>query len=117
MSLIWRILIIVAVLFAPLSMAGEHAAMAVPAPQEQTMMGHGQAGAAGHCADMGSDQPDRSDRSSASIDCMMVCSALPTLNVVVDNEASLLQGLQPATPVSALVGVHLEADPPPPRRA
>ena len=48
-----RFLIALAMLLAPISMMGSHAAMAMPSPAAAAMADHGAGGAsAGHCADM-----------------------------------------------------------------
>lgn len=111
---LFRFLAIVAILFAPLSMASGHAAMAMPAPSA-TMSGHmATAAPMGHCADMDGEQ-DKSGPSAPSIDCLIACSALPTMAFEVESHPAVHGLIQPAALVGALTGRHPESDPPPPR--
>lgn len=108
-----RFLTILAVLLAPLSMMGGHAAMAMPSPAPTAAMDHGQSdSAAGHCADMDQDQ---SGQTSPSIDCMIACSAIHSAEFAVASHPAV----HSATPIASLPGLHPglhpESDPPPPR--
>lgn len=110
---LWRVLTILAMLLAPLSMVGGHAAMAMPSPAASGVMDHGQAGSqAGHCADMDQDQ---NGQTSPSIDCMIACSAIHSAEFAVASHPAV----HSATPIAALPklypGLHPESDPPPPR--
>jgi hypothetical protein len=74
-----RLFLLLAVLFAPLSMASTHAAMAMPAPSAGPVVEHGSAEASGHCAQMdqsGEDDPAGAP-SSDEADCTIACSCTP----------------------------------------
>ena len=108
-----RFLTLVALLVAPLKMISAHAETAMPT--RRAAANHMAAAMpAGHCDDTG--QPDHS-RPDASIDCAMACSAMPSA------DGELVAHPQPIAPVpppdltDALVGLHPESDPPPPRFA
>ncbi|HEX8444751.1 MAG TPA: hypothetical protein VF631_14000 [Allosphingosinicella sp.] len=114
-----RILTMLALLLAPLSMVSEHAAMAMPAP---TASAHHEqaAGQSAHCAEMaGQTQTEDQDSRSGDclIDCAIACSAIPPLaNIVADH--TLPPALaQPLPLVSRIAGLHPESDDPPPRTA
>lgn len=110
---LWRVLTILAVLLAPLSMMGGHAAMAMPSPAASSVMDHGQAGSpAGHCAEM--DQ-DKTGQTSPSIDCMIACSAVPAAEFVFASHPAVHGVMQIAALASLLPGLHPESEPPPPR--
>ena len=112
-----RFLTILAVLFAPISMASAHGAMAAPIPQ-QAQMHHAQMAdmPAGHCGDM--DQGDRSDHKapmSPGIDCTIACSMImASAEVFADGPlpAAQMRTLRLAT---SRKGLNPESDPPPPR--
>lgn len=108
-----RILTLIAVIFAPLSMAGGHAAMAMPAAPA-AMSDHMGAMPAGHCADMEGKQ-DKNGPSAPSIDCMIACSAMPAADFEVEVHPLTAAFIEPARLVSALHGLSPESDPPPPR--
>ena len=110
---LWRVLTILAVLLAPLSMMGGHAAMAMPGPSASSVMDHGQAGSpAGHCADMDEDQ---TGQKSPSIDCMIACSAVPAAEFVVASHPAVHSVMPVGRLASLHPGLHPESDPPPPR--
>lgn len=112
-----RLLTILAVLFAPISMASAHGAMAAPVPQ-QAPMHHAQMAdmPAGHCADM--DQSDRGDRKapmSPGIDCTIACSVIMTsAELFADGPLPAVQMRTPLLPAFR-DGLTPESDPPPPR--
>jgi len=107
-----RILAILAVLFAPLGMMSEHAAMAV-APSAQPVMGQMAAmDMAGHCADM---DKQSQDQPGSGIDCMIACSALPSTEGAVIARPMTASVLQKIPVMEGLNGLHPESDPPPPR--
>lgn len=109
---LWRILTILAMLFAPFGMMSGHTAMAMPMP-DSAVMAHGSAGApAEHCADMDRDQ---TGQTSPSIDCMIACSAVPAAEFAVESHAAVHGILQTTRLASLLPGLHPESDPPPPR--
>ncbi|WP_444854034.1 hypothetical protein [Sphingosinicella sp.] len=104
---------ILAVLFAPLSMMGGHAAMAMPNPAPTAVMDHDRAGSpAGHCADMDQDQ---SGPTNPSIDCMIACSAVPSAEFAVASHPAGHGIMQVGRLASLHPGLHPESDPPPPR--
>jgi len=70
-----KLLAILAMLFAPVSMMRGHAAMAMPAAAEPMMDHMAAVDAADHCAGM---DKQSSDQSGSGIDCMIACSVLPT---------------------------------------
>lgn len=110
---LWRVLTILALLFAPLSMMSGHAAMAMPGPAPTAAMDHGQAGSpAGHCADMDQDQ---TEHTSPSIDCMIACSAVPAAEFVVASHPAVHGVMQNGRLASLHPGLHPESEPPPPR--
>lgn len=110
---LWRVLTILAVLFAPLSMMSGHAAMAMPSPPPAAVMDHGQAGSpVGHCADMDQDQ---TGQTSPSIDCMIACAAVPAAEVEVASHPAVHGVMQVGRLASLHRGLHPESDPPPPR--
>jgi len=104
---------ILAVLLAPLSMMGGHAAIAMPRPAASSVMDHGQADLpAGHCADMDQDQ---TGQTSPSIDCMIACSAVPAAEFAVASHPVVHGVMQIGALASLLPGLHPGSDPPPPR--
>ncbi len=108
-----RFLVMTAMLLAPMSMMGGHAAMALPAPAATAMESHMRAGApAGHCADMDQDQDRQAD---PGIDCMIACSAIRTNDFEVETHPMTAASMEPSRLTSALHGLHPESDPPPPR--
>lgn len=108
-----RFLTILAVLLAPLSMMGGHAAMAMPSPSAPSVIDHGQPGSpAGHCADMDEDQ---TGQTSPSIDCMIACSAVPAAEFVVASHPAVHGITEVGRLASLHPGLHPESDPPPPR--
>jgi hypothetical protein len=105
-----RLIILVALMVAPIGMLGRHAAMA--APQNGSIEA-----TAGHCADMAGDHQGQSgDKAPGkNIDCMMACACTPPMGSPFV-AASLVAGLSQPLPPAALVSGHdPQADPPPPR--
>lgn len=113
-----RFLTIFAVLLAPLTMAGGHAAMAMP-PAAKAVTHHSEHGmSAGHCAGMSGQSDDPSDRPSGpSIDCMIACSCLPAAGTGIGEHATPVAMVEPPLFSAGLSGLHPESDPPPPRFA
>jgi len=108
-----RFLTLVAMLFAPLSMSGAHAAL--PVSGAAAVSDHVEAPPpAGHCADMDETQ-DRSGQSNRSIDCMIACAALPAADFAVASHPAAPNTIDPAPLLSGLSGLHPGSDPPPPR--
>lgn len=110
-----RFLTLIAVIFAPISMSGGHAAMAMPAPSA-AMAEQMPAAPAGHCADMGGEQ-DKSGPSAPNIDCMIACSAMPAADFEVEVHPVVAAFIEPRALTNALNGLNPESDPPPPRFA
>lgn len=110
-----RLLTMVAMLFSPISMAGGHAAMAMPAAAAGSMADHMSAAApAGHCADMDK-QTDKGGPTAPNIDCTIACSAMPSADFEVEARAMPAGFIEPEPLATALHGLHPESDPPPPR--
>ena len=114
-----RLLLLAALLLAPVGRIGIAQAMAMP----------GQAGAAvAHCAGMPAAAPTHragdhhrqapaQDNERMAVDCMIACAAMTTAPapfVVPPAPAATLPG---APVLTSLTGIHPEADPPPPRRS
>jgi hypothetical protein len=101
-SRLLSILALFAVLLAPAGMLGNHAAMAMPAPQSGS----------GHCSEQ--QQPSGQDQ-QAMIDCAIACTALPPHQPV-----SVESALDPAAAPEAAItlftdGATPETTTPPPR--
>lgn len=109
-----RLLAIFAVILSPLSMATSHAAMASPAASASMADHMAAATPIGHCADMAG-QEDKGGAPAPNIDCLIACSALPTLAFEVQVHPVFASFVEPAALVAALHGLHPESDPPPPR--
>ncbi len=108
-----RFLTLLALLIAPLRMMSAHAEMALPA---SPAAGHhmAAAGPSDHCGGMdesGKRTPD------SSIDCALACSAMPGAQSELMAHPQALAAIPPATLADALLGLHPESDPPPPRIA
>lgn len=109
-----RLLTIFAVIFSPLSMASGHATMAMPAASTSMPDHMAAAAPTGHCAEMAG-QEDRSEQPAPNVDCLIACTAIPTLAFEVEAQPMLVGSVEPAPLVAALHGLNPEADPPPPR--
>jgi hypothetical protein len=109
-----RLLTIVALLFGSYSMAGGHAAMAMPS-SSAPMMHHAQDGmAAGHCADMGQNQKQK-DQTGSNIDCTIACAVILSAMSEMEEGPIMAPLSQPLMPVTTRHGLNPESDPPPPR--
>ncbi len=104
MRRILSILALFAMLFAPAGMLASHAAMAMP---------HHGGASAGH----GSEHRQHHDggEEQAMIDCAIACTALPSHEPVVADEAPLKAAAPEGHPALALHGTRPEAATPPPR--
>ena len=116
-----RILTMLALLLAPLSMIGGHAAMAMPAEASASsshLEGAGEPSE--HCAEM-SGQTEDEGRSSpvgdCLVDCAVACSALPSLGSAMADQAMAPAMAQQLPLESRVRGLHPESDDPPPRNA
>lgn len=113
-----RLLTILALLLAPLGMIGEHAAMAMTAP-EASAHHAGDAAQAGHCAGMtgqSEDEKKAPDR-DCLIDCAIACSAIPAVGNMMGDQPMPAALAQPRPLAGRMSGLHPESDPPPPRIA
>ena len=87
------------------------------AAAEAATMPHGQAptAMAGHCSDMPAPDPDEPGHGTMTIDCLVACATIATP----DAPALAAILFSPATPepgrLALFIGLHPEADPPPPR--
>ena len=116
-----RILTMLALLLAPVSMIGGHAAMAMPAPAEASASHHDPAASqSAHCAEMAGQSEDDDDGSSPGdcmTDCAVACSAIPPLgSAMADRPMAPAMG-QPLLLVGRIDGLHPESADPPPRIA
>jgi len=114
-----RLLLLAALLVAPVGRIGIAQAMAMPAASGVM---------AGHCAGMPAASPaqHRDGRHSKApqkqnermaVDCMIACAAMATAPAPFVAPAPAAAAL-PATPfLASLIGIRPEADPPPPRRS
>jgi hypothetical protein len=105
MTLVWKLLVLVAVLLMPLGMSGARAAPHHAAMVDMPM---------GHCPDQGS----KHETGGGIAACTMVCAAaLPAASPSGDEAPALVP--VPASPsaVAALHGLHPDIATPPPKRA
>jgi len=102
-----KLLMILALLFAPAGMLSGHAAMAAPAPEASV----------GHCADMAGPHGEAPDDTAPAenIDCMIVCSCVPPVGTELRDAPSLAKAPDVAAVVTFAAGSNPAADPPPPR--
>jgi hypothetical protein len=115
-----RLLTIVALLLAPLTMVSEHAAMAMPAPVAADAETHhmGSAGQSEHCAGMAErSDDDTAPQSDCMTDCAIACSAIPPLRSEMAAHDPIVALVEPLPLVAGIDGLHPESDPPPPRAA
>lgn len=113
-----RFLTIFAVLLAPLTMTGGHAAMSMPAAASTMDQHSGHAMTAEHCAGMSGQSDDQPHRKSGpSIDCMIACSCLPATGSEMGKHALRAAIVEPPALAAGLAGLNPESDTPPPRLA
>ena len=105
MAFVWKLLVLLAVLFMPFGMAGASAATPDSAPMAGMPMGH--------CPD----QTPKHDRQGGIAPCTMACAAaLPAMDVATELlELSPETGLPRA--VEAMHGLHPDIATPPPKRS
>jgi hypothetical protein len=60
-------------------------------------------------------QEDTGGQPAPNIDCLIACSALPSLAFEVEVQPHPPSFVEPAPLLAALHGLHPESDPPPPR--
>jgi hypothetical protein len=104
-----HLLCLLALLWAPLSMAGAHLP---PAGQGS--------GASGHCAEMemGPGEHDRQNEqsgASTSVDCLIACSLLPAANQSISGRFAYTAGAPLGAVPPLAPGLHPSAEPEPPR--
>jgi hypothetical protein len=114
-----RLLLLAAMLLAPLGRIGVAQAMAAPATAPPAM--------AGHCADSpaaapahhggGHEQAPQQDNERRAVDCMIACAAMTTTPAPFVAPAPPAASLPGAPLLSSLTGIRPEAEPPPPRRS
>jgi hypothetical protein len=98
-------LILLALLLAPASMVGSHAAMAMPHDAA--------ASTSGHFEDQ--EQVPQDQRERPMIDCAMACSAMPSADPLIPARAPLTSLSYKAAAFLPIDGTRPEADTPPPR--
>ena len=114
-----RLLLLAAMLFAPVGRAGIAQAMAAPAAAGTAM--------AGHCADMAATPvrhqgghhqklPERTGEGMA-VDCMTACAAMIAVPTPFFAPPPGATARPAAAFLPGLAGIRPEADPPPPRRS
>ena len=115
-----RILTMLALLLAPLSMMGSHAAMAMTGAEAMASMHTEVVEPPSHCADIvGQAQHDEqsSPLSDCKSDCAVMCSAIPALGSLMAERPLMPAMIQPIALPSRVRGLHPESDDPPPRIA
>jgi hypothetical protein len=109
-----RVMTLFALLLAPFGMMRSHAAMVLPAAS--VAPGHHMDPAAPADPCPGMDQPAE-DRPASNVDCMIACSAMPSLESGIAIHPILAATMPRPSPAGVLHGLHPESDPPPPRFA
>ncbi len=114
-----RILTMLALLLAPLSMIGGHAAMAMPVAASAASHHEQASDQSAHCADMGGETQDDDGTSpdDCLTDCAVACSAIPVLGSAMTDLAMAPAMAQPLPLVGRVRGLHPESADPPPRIA
>lgn len=115
LSWLMRVLTLLAVLLAPLTMMASHAQASAPAAHGMAVA-HDMAGAGGtpgHCPPAGEKQDEQ--QPAANVDCTIMCSAMPATGGAMSAQL-VLAGPDPVQPLEAGGhGLNPAADPPPPR--
>jgi hypothetical protein len=106
-----RVLMVVALIFAPLAMISGHAAMAAPATSAASEHHTSEAGG-GHCSDMGEEEPGDP---RASIDCMVACAGMLPSSPAVTTATLVLKSPDRPFITVAQHGLNPAAEPRPPR--
>ena len=113
-----RLLTILVLLLAPLSMVDKRAAMAMPSAPDAAMHHVGNADEPAHCAEMaGTSQDETAPDRDCLIDCAISCSAIPAAGSASVDQPLATSMAQPLPLVGLVSGLHPESDPPPPRFA
>ena len=103
-------ILMLALLVAPFGRMAAAEAATMPHHQAPTAM-------AGHCSEMPAPEQAPAERGTMTIDCLVACAtiAAPETPALAAVEAL---AVSPASRVlNAFIGIHPEADPPPPRRS
>ena len=113
-----RLLTIFALLLAPPSIVGEHAAMARPAAPAASAHHAGESDQAGHCAEMsGPLEDEKAPATDCLIDCVIACSTIPAVASQMADQPPPVGLVQPMPLAGRISGLNPEWDPPPPRIA
>ena len=115
-----RVLTMLALLFAPLSMMSGHAAMAMPVAADAASH-HKEAGSSSaDCGEMGSESQDDDVGSTLGdclTDCAVACSAIPALGSAMADQPLPPAMDQPLPLLGRVRSLHPESTDPPPRIA
>jgi hypothetical protein len=115
-----RILAILAMLLAPMSMMGSPAAMAQPAVSASASHHEQSAQEGGHCAELSGENQENNGSGSQQeclSDCAVTCAAIPVLGVLLGEPVLLLALAHSAPLVDWMHGLNPESADPPPRTA
>jgi putative hemolysin len=114
-----RILTMLALLLAPLSMVGGHAAMALPVAAASAVHHDQASDQSAHCAEMGGETQEDDDTSpdDCLTDCAVACSAIPALGSAMADQPMAPAMARPLPLVGRVRGRHPESADPPPRIA
>ena len=114
-----RILTMLALLLAPLTMIGGHAAMAMPAAATSASHHDQAADPSAHCAEMSGETQDDDGTSPGGCltDCAVACSAIPALCSAMADRPMAPAMAQPLALAGRVRGLHPESVDPPPRIA
>jgi hypothetical protein len=114
-----RFLVLLAVLFAPLSMASAHATMAMPAASPTAVADHAmEEASASHCAQMGPTGEEEPAQGSPNddIDCRVACSCTaPAASQALAEQAAFAPLVQQPEPYVPMSGLSPQAEPRPPQ--
>jgi hypothetical protein len=108
-----QLVLLIALLLAPVCMLGGGAAMATPAVGMSSQT-HAMTADAGHCAELGERRHDKQDR-SADLDCRTTCSGVLTQGPVLRVSLVIASMPQNMALAAAEPGLNPAAEPPPPR--
>lgn len=115
-----RILTILAMLLAPMSMMGSPAAMAQPAASASASHHEQSAAEGGHCAGMRGESQENDGSGSQQdclSDCAVTCAAIPVVGEPLGEPVLLLSLSHSAPLVNWMDGLNPESADPPPRAA
>ena len=114
-----QLVLLLAVMLAPLSMMSAHAAMAMAAPTAAATADHDMAEApGGHCAEAArasGQAPDGGDAPTKSADCAIACSCVPPAAGQVAEQADFTARPHPPGRFPLPAGLSPEAEPRPPQ--